>query len=370
MKLWLLSAATLAAILSSPAVAGDAGDAAVCQRIASALEAQRDALSANPNLRPLSLLSQGSRPVLAMATHPDEVRVSDVYTDADSISPENYQRSFGTQYNPTPDLAAAIAGAVYEQIVTVESLPNEPVHVLTSDGGSANCTEFVFFNELPGRASQLAPDPPASMDGGFGTYKGGHREECYVSAGHLAKIDDQPAFVVADYIPTGFGSDLRVATFANSKWSGGCRTTVDFETVYKTTKATAETDSQLSAGELAQLAPALAVALDRAEGGKTAFAFGQPIPSELNEQVTKAEAEPIPKITDGLPYRRPHPIYLQGRFYLVVAAHPELGWRDLPGYVIHLYGFDGQSLRHAARMELNATRGKLLSVEATALPDR
>lgn len=370
MKLWLLSAATLAAILSSPAVAGDAGDSAVCQRIASALEAQRDALSANPNLRPLSLLSQGDRPVITMATHPDEVRVSDVYTDADSISPENYQRSFGTQYNPTPDLAAAIAGAVYEQIVTVESLPNEPVHVLTSDGGSANCTEFVFFNELPGRASQLVPDPPASMDGGFGSYKGGHREECYVSAGHLAKIDDQPAFVVADYIPTGFGSDLRVATFANGKWSGGCRTTLEFEAVYKTAKVTAEADSQLGAAELTQMAPPLAVALDRAENGKSAFAFGPPVPSTFDEQVALAAAESKANAISGPAHIPVHPILFQGRLYLVVAAHPELGWRDLPGYVIDLFAVDGQSPRHAARMELTATRGRLLSVRANALPDR
>jgi len=176
--------------------------------------------------------------------------------------------------------------------------------------------------------------------------------------------------VVADYVPTAFGSDLRVAKFADGKWSGGCITTLDFETVYKTAKVTAEADSQLVAAELTQLAPALALALDRAEDGKSALAFGPPIPNTLDEQVARAVAEPIPKITDGLPYAPPHPIYMQGRLYLVVAAHPELGWRDLPGYVIHLYAFDGQSLRHAARMELSATRGKLLSVSAAALPDR
>lgn len=121
---------------------------------------------------------------------------------------------------------------------------------------------------------------------------------------------------------------------------------------------------------MAPLAPALAVALDRAENGKTAFAFGPPIPGALNEQVAKAESEPIPNIIGGLPHTPPHPIYLQGRLYLVVAAHPEFGWRDLPGYVIHLYAFDGQSLRHAAQLELTATRGRLLSVRANTLPDR
>lgn len=368
MKLPLLSAATLAAIFSAPAIASDAGDIAVCQRIASALEAQRDALSSNPDLRPLSLLSQGRRPIIDMAAHPDEVRVSD--SGSDSISMTDYERSFGTQYKPTPELAATVAQAIPYQIVTIESLPNEPLHALTSDGGSANCTEFVFFDEIPGHESQLAPDPPASMDGRLGSYTGGHREECYVSSGHLARIDGQSAFVVADYIPTGFGSDFRIATFGNGNWSGGCRTTLDFEAVYTTAKVTLEADSQLSTAELTQMAPALAVALDRAENGKATFAFGPPIPSALNEQVTKAEQEPIPKIIGGLPHTPPHPIYLQGRLYLVVAAHPEAGWRDLPGYVIHLYAFDGQSLSHAARLELTATRGRLLSVRANTLPDR
>lgn len=229
------SAATLAALLSSPAIAGDAGDVAVCQRIASALEAQRDALSSNPDLRPISLLSQGNRPIINMAAHPDEVRVSDVAT-SDSISPAEYERSFGTQYNPTPELAANVADAIPYQIVTIESVPNEPLHMLTADGGSANCTEFVFFDEIPGRESQLAPDPPASMDGNLSRDHGGHRVECYVSSGHLAKIEGQPAFVVADSVPTGFGSDLRVAKFADSRWSGGCLTRLEFETVYKTAK--------------------------------------------------------------------------------------------------------------------------------------
>lgn len=368
MKLSPLSAATLAALFSSSAVAGDAGDVAACQRIASALEAQRDALSSHPDLRPLSLLSQGSRPIIDMAVHPDEVRVSDIASD--SISPAEYERSFAAQYRPTPELAAAVAKAIPYQIVTIESVPDESLHVLTSDGGSANCTEFVFFDEVPGHESQLAPDPPVSMEGGFGSHPMSHRIECYVSSGHLAKIGGQPAFIVADYVPTGFGSDLRVATFVNGKWSGGCRTTVEFETIYKTAKTTAETGRQLSAAKLAQQAPALALALDRAQDGKTAFAFGPPIPSALDEQVAKAEAEPIPELIDGLPHTPPHPIYLQGGLYLVVAAHPELGWRDLPGYVIHLYSFDGQSLGHAAQLELTATRGRLLSVRANTLPDR
>ena len=136
MKLLLLSAVSLAAVIAAPAIARDTEDVAVCQRIASALEAQREALSSKPDLRPLSLLSQESRPIIEMAAHSDEVRLSDIASD--SISITDYERYFEAEYKPRPKLTADVARAILEQIVSIESLPDEPLHVLTADGGSAN----------------------------------------------------------------------------------------------------------------------------------------------------------------------------------------------------------------------------------------
>ena len=374
--------------------------AAPCNDIAARLREQADLLSAKRDLRPIQLLSGGPNPLVELASGSDGASVSNeegirewkkIDRKFGNVSPEkppvdqnDYAAAFDKRFAPNSQLADDVAKLTPFQYDEIETLRNGPVHALTAAGGSANCVTFLFFETSSNGRSHLLPDPPPAMDGGMEPDVGPHRTECYASAGYLATIHDQAAFVVADYAPTGFDSDLRVATFENGVWSHGCLVKIGFQTKYSVSKMYVADRGPVSRDELLQVAPQLALAMDSAASNLSQLWYGLPIPLSERTHVSRmieaarnghAQSENnvhVPKSDNWGNFGIPtsgivlDPITLRKTPYLITIEHPLFGWRDEPGYSLVIYQIGAAKLSMIAVAEISAERGALKAIHVAS----
>lgn len=365
-----------------PAVAGN--DLTPCRAIAGRLQASRGAFLSDPDLEILQASTRGpSAPVtLAQTTGVSgRLNANDGTTALRGTADlGDYSAYFARTYHPDPALAAAVADNIRLEAAEVDEFPGGKLRVQWSMGGSAHCATFLFFVQDAGGKNRLAPDPPATMEGGMSDDVGVHRVACYVSQGYLARVSGRDAFVVADRNPVSFDGDMRVSAFDGQRWSNGCIVTAAFDTVYDVARIGVAPDSTITAEVLNAAAPGIADALDRASGDKRPFLFGPPIPPSRRAAVDRVLAA----LKDGqLDFRdgdagwkppfdpdmaldgaRVYPVVLGGEVYILRAMHMMFGWRDMPDYAAGLYRLTDGGVRPVAYLQIAARRGPLRSVGA------
>jgi hypothetical protein len=356
--------------LAAPAEAG-AADLKLCEDIAAKLRADRAFAAPGSKLLPLEALS-GIRFVdVASASH---------RTSVDDKNATAYVATLAVEYKADAKLADAMKDQVSYQYDDIWSLPGSDVHTLTSTSGTASCSQFLFF-----QAGHPLPDPPASMQGGMndGQDQPGQIFECYHSRGDLARIGGQIVFAATDF---GFENDnvvLRMVPLVNGRWGTGCQVTTEFEIRYGVTGAHVAKGGPLGRADVAKLAVALARAKDTAQNAKRDFSFGPPI-GERASFVAAVRAVKDGKIAvdDEFPFFGDAEdltgfglvndadaigMIIGGREYLLRIAHPAIGWRDMPGYLMIFYDFRTGKPVAVASASVSAGRGAVKSVRVSEL---
>ncbi|HEX3667127.1 MAG TPA: hypothetical protein VHU23_18035 [Rhizomicrobium sp.] len=243
----------------SPAIPAEPNDIMICQDVRDKLIILGAGLL-DPHVRPLGLLSKGSQHIIELATATDEASVSD------DVGFQDYLTALKRKFHPDSKLDDSMREALSSGYDEIDSLPNDPVRAATNSSGSATCTTFLFFQVQPNGASRLLPDPPQSMDGSMSSDIGPRRIECYVSDGHLARIKGQTVFLVADYDPTAFESDVRISTFESGRLTGGCGVDISFTIDYKLAALSVADTSAVTREDLVKYSSQIARALDASSG--------------------------------------------------------------------------------------------------------
>jgi hypothetical protein len=355
-----------AMVLAAPAAGGDS-NLKLCDDIAARLRAHPEIFASKA--APLEALAKEGDHFVEQAAASHATSVDDKGEDA-------YVAALVSAYKADSRLAAAMKDQVDYQYDELWSLPASDVHALTSTSGSASCAQFLFFE-----GGHQLPDPPASMQGGMNDDRAGQIFECYRSRGDLARIGGRIVFAATDI---GFENDeigLRIVPLDHGRWGEGCRVAADFTVLYGVAEAHVAKNGALARDEWTKLALAIARAKDQAEKTKQPFAFGPAIAGHGARvaAVTAAKAGKMPPQT-GFPLfgdsgdadqfddgGEIFALVQDGRDALLRIAHPTIGWRDLPGYLMVLYALDDGKPVAVASASISARRGPLAAVRVSAL---
>ncbi len=359
----------------------------LCRAVAARLGTQRAAFLADPELTPLKLLSRGPAPIVMLATGSGVAGVpgakNDMLAQQGATALGGYGAYFAGVYRPDPALAAAVAETIPFEIVRVEGFAGDPLQALSASAGSAHCSTYLFFLAPDGGAGRLAPDPPATLEGGMSEDVGAHRVECYVSEGALARIAGHDGFLVADGDPVSFDRDLRLALFDAGAWSPACMVSIAFTTSYGASNTALAAGGPVTRGDLEREGPAIARALDLATEKKP-FSYGPPVPAARREAIRRVVAgikAGTIEVPDSLPGGNGdwavaldgadvQPVVLHGEAFVLRAAHLSMGWRALPGYSAAVYRLAGTGVEPVAFLRIEARRGPFASVRAGLLPPK
>ncbi|MEJ0025980.1 MAG: hypothetical protein WDN01_08130 [Rhizomicrobium sp.] len=334
----LLLSGVLPCAAEFASTADDAGDRALCDRVAARIRGQPHADGKTDD--PFAFATAGSHPWIE-APEPVAETAGDSADDWAA-----YRATLASRFHPDAKLARAFADYVPED-PQLASLPGSPVHALIATGGTMHCQTFIFFTA--GTSSRMLPElARGENNGAF----------CWQEAGGLARVNGHAAFLYRYFGITDFEYQLGVVPLEGDRWGEGCRVDAKFQTLYAAGDVSAPPGSASGALEAAALA--LARAGQFGTGQYVAFS---PVPAAQRESWNRLLADARTAV--DLDFHEPSygPLVLGGKVYFAVAARQGVGWREGADVQVDLYALIGTQVQKVGSAGLSASRGRLLSAQ-------
>ena len=356
--------AVLALIGVAALGAAQRSNIAVCDGIAAQIRKDPEIVAGSD--RPLLLLSRGNHPYILLPGK------ADMRVVANRVQ---FSELFRQEFRPSKPLANALDGCCDN--AEVYSLPGSDLHMIETFNGTANCSEFLFFQTTKDGASQPLPAlPPKGERDGDNLICEGFGDE-----GNLARIAGIDAFLEVMANPSESDYDIRAVPFQQGKWGPACKVSASFRTEYTVSKVFVPADGPVSEIELRNIAAEI-VRLHAAAKGPESFSFGPPVPEgekqnalTMSELAGRAQKEAVSVPAFGrenelgafetsLAEVDHYPLVLGGRTYLMTIGRGAIGWRDSSELGLILYALQYGKLEPVGTAIVQESRGALKFVRS------